>query len=206
LEKISLKEQEKIVRKTAILNAALSLFAEKDYHEVTVDEIADLVGLSKGTLYLYFENKEHLFISIIKEKTDELLSGMSKAIRGEDPYEKRLEQLVRSWLGFFEEHRNYFKIIHSEKSRIGADHQDLMREHMMATFRDYEMLLRGFIQEGIGKKYFRDIQPDVIVKGLRGLLNSFTFQCVFFGSENSLVDETPALLDLFLHGVNKVSE
>ena len=206
MEKVNIKEQEKQARKNAILDAALNLFAEKDYHEVTVDEIADHVGLSKGTLYLYFDNKEHLFISIIKEKTDMLLSGMREAIQGEGAYGKRLEQLVRSWLGFFEEHRDYFKIIHSEKSRMRMDHQDLMREHMMKTYRDYEMLLRGFVQEGIEDKFFRDIHPDVIVKGLRGLLNSFTFQCVFFGSENSLVDETPALLDLFLHGVNKIGE
>ena len=188
------------------METALVLFAEKDFHEVTVDEIADRVGLSKGTLYLYFENKEHLFLSIIKEKTEELFSGISDAIQGAEPYIERLEKLIRAWLGFFEEHLPYFKIIHSEKSRIDDGNKDLMREHMMASYRDYEQLLRGFIQEGIDKQFFREIQPDVIVRGLRGLLNSFTFQCVFFGSENSLVDETPRLMDLFLHGVIRDTE
>lgn len=206
MEKVNIKEQEKQARKNAILDAALVLFSEKDFHEVTVDEIADHVGLSKGTLYLYFENKEHLFLSIVKEKTELLLFRIREAIQGNEPYLTRLERLIRSWLGFFEEHRPYFKILHSEKSRIRIGNQDLIREHMMSSFRDYEMVLRGFILEGTKKHIFREMNPDVIVKGLRGLLNSFTFQCVFFDSEGDLKEETPVLLDLFLHGVNKVSE
>jgi TetR/AcrR family transcriptional regulator len=206
VEKVNIKEQEKQARKNAILDAALILFSEKDFHEVTVDEIAENVGLSKGTLYLYFENKEHLFLSIIQEKTKALFARIREAIQGDEPYEERLEKLIRAWLGFFEEHQHYFKIIHSEKSRIRIGADDLMRDHMMKSYLGYEQLLREFIQDGINKRFFREIHPDIIVKGLRGLLNSFTFQCVFFGRVKGLIDETPFLKDLFLYGVVRQSK
>ena len=195
------KEQEKLARKKDILEAALVLFAEKDFHEVTVDEIAERVGLSKGTLYLYFKNKNDLFFSIIEEKTDELLHQLQSAIQGNAPYLKRLEDLIRSYLAFFEDHKHYFKIIHSEKTRMKDHHRYRFKEHMVKSFFNYEDLFQRFVVEGQKQKIFRKIPPELITKALRGLLNSFTFQCIFMEREYSLVEETPRVLDLFLNGV-----
>lgn len=198
---INRKEQEKEARKKDILEAALHLFAAKDFHEVTVDEIAERVGLSKGTLYLYFENKENLFFSIIQEKTRVLFSRLQSAIQSDAPYLKRLENLIQSYLSFFEEHQHYFKIIHSEKSRMDDRHRDRFKSHMVKSFYDYENLLQKFVMEGQIQGIFRKIAPETITKALRGLLNSFTFQCIFIGSKGSLVEQTPHVLDLFLNGV-----
>ena len=56
--KMNRKEMEKEARKKDILDAAARLFSEKGFHEVKVDDIAEKVGLSKGTIYLYYENKD----------------------------------------------------------------------------------------------------------------------------------------------------
>ena len=77
------REQEKQARKNEIIEAALQLFSEKSFHEVTMDEIAIRVGLSKGTVYLYFENKDDLFFSIIKEKSTSFLERLRAAIQPE---------------------------------------------------------------------------------------------------------------------------
>jgi len=50
-----------------ILEAARSVFAEKGYHDARMEDIAELVGVSKRTLYLYFTNKEELFAAICAE-------------------------------------------------------------------------------------------------------------------------------------------
>ena len=50
-----------------ILDAAQSVFAEKGYHEARMEDIAEKVGVSKRTLYLYFKNKEELFAAICTE-------------------------------------------------------------------------------------------------------------------------------------------
>ena len=47
-----------------ILEAARSVFAEKGYHDARMEDIAEMVGVSKRTLYLYFTNKEELFAAI----------------------------------------------------------------------------------------------------------------------------------------------
>ena len=197
------KEMERMARKKDILEAGLSLFAEKDFHEVTVDEIAERVGLSKGTLYLYFKNKDDLFFSIIVEKTEELFHQLQSVIREEESYLKRLEDLIRTQLSFFDKHKSFFRIIHSEKTRMGDQDRYRFKEHMVKSFTDYEGLLQKFIIEGQEQDIFRKMPPDLIVNALRGLLNAFTFKCIFMEGEYSLVEETPKILDLFLNGVKE---
>lgn len=51
--------------KERILNESLSLFLQKSFKEVTMNEIAEKTGLSKGAIYHYFDSKEQLFIEII---------------------------------------------------------------------------------------------------------------------------------------------
>lgn len=200
------KEHEKLARKKDILEAALTLFAEKDFHEVTVDEIAERVGLSKGTLYLYFENKENLFFSIIQEKTDVLFNRLQAVAKKEAPFLERLEEFIRSYLDFFDEHKHYFKIIHCEKSRMDEHYTERLKAHMIKSFDDFEEMMQAFIIEGQKQKILRSIGPDLMTKALRGLLNSFTFQCIFLDSECSLVNETSHVMDLFLNGARAHDE
>ena len=55
------KEREKEQRRNDIINAAKKFFADRDFDEVSMDEIAENMGLGKSTLYLYFKNKEALY-------------------------------------------------------------------------------------------------------------------------------------------------
>jgi len=52
--------------KSRILEAANKVFAEKGYHEATMDDIAKRLGVSKGAIYLYFSSKEDLFEALCK--------------------------------------------------------------------------------------------------------------------------------------------
>ena len=72
---------------------------------------------------------------------------------------------------------------------------------MIKSFDDFEELMQTLIVKGQEEKVLRELRPDLITKALRGLLNAFTFQCIFMNTEYSLADETPHVLDLFLNGV-----
>jgi len=59
------REREKEVRRDAILDAAENIFFSKGVDSSSMDEIASRAELSKGTLYLYFKNKDELYHGII---------------------------------------------------------------------------------------------------------------------------------------------
>jgi AcrR family transcriptional regulator len=55
-------------RRDAILDAALSTFAELGYNQATLNDVADRLGVTKGCLYHYFESKEKLLVELIKDR------------------------------------------------------------------------------------------------------------------------------------------
>jgi len=59
--------REKEQKYSSILKAAETLFAQKGYHQTSIDEIADLAEVSTGAVYFYFKNKEDLLIILMQE-------------------------------------------------------------------------------------------------------------------------------------------
>jgi TetR/AcrR family transcriptional regulator len=85
------KEREKKQRRNDIINAARKFFADRDFDEVSMDEIAEDIGLGKSTLYLYFKNKEALYFAIelrgiqiwvemVKEEVKKGSTGLEKLV------------------------------------------------------------------------------------------------------------------------------
>jgi AcrR family transcriptional regulator len=71
-------------RRQAILEAALAIFAERGFDAARLDDVAARAGVAKGTLYLYFRDKEALFEELIRSAVKPLFEGMSQAARASD--------------------------------------------------------------------------------------------------------------------------
>src|SRR4029077_7946000 len=69
-------------RPAEILDAALAVFAQKGYAAARMDDIAARAGVTKGTIYLYFENKEAVFKTLVRESLGAALDGVLTAAKG----------------------------------------------------------------------------------------------------------------------------
>jgi AcrR family transcriptional regulator len=75
-------ERRKDARPQELLSAALDLFVERGYATTRLEDVAAKAGVSKGTLYLYFTNKEELFKAVVRENLFPVLSEAEDAIDG----------------------------------------------------------------------------------------------------------------------------
>ncbi len=75
------------------MEKAKALFAEKGYHPVTVEEVADACGVAKGTLYLYFDSKSDLFIEIFVEAHREIIENIRKIIGSGRSFEEAISEV-----------------------------------------------------------------------------------------------------------------
>ncbi len=75
------REIERQRHRFEIMEAAVRVFARRGYREATIDEIAEEARFGKGTIYNYFESKEHLFTEIIKMLFDEMESFAKEAVK-----------------------------------------------------------------------------------------------------------------------------
>ena len=192
---------EREARKRDIIDVAAKLFSQKDYHEVTVDEIAERVGLSKGTLYLYFENKENLFLSIIWERMKMLMDRIKKTVTDDKPYIDRLRCFIHTYLSFFVDHQAFFKIIESEKVRMSMDEHCKLHRYGKQAFADFFKIVVEIVRLGQEEGVLRSGNSENGARFLVGMLNSFTFQRVIFNVSSDLNEDVDFLVDVFLNGI-----
>ncbi len=78
--------EQKSERRQRILSAALELFEEKNFQQISIDDIARQAGIAKGTIFLYFKTKEALFFNLAADEfaawfdaLDQMLSELAKS-------------------------------------------------------------------------------------------------------------------------------
>ena len=78
--KLPRREREKLRQRREILDTALDLFSVKEYHNVSMHEIAEKAEFAIGTLYRFFENKEDLYKALIMDQSEEFHRVLNEAI------------------------------------------------------------------------------------------------------------------------------
>jgi AcrR family transcriptional regulator len=91
-------ERRKEARPAELVSAALDLFVEKGYAGTRLDDVAARAGVSKGTLYLYFENKEELFKAVVRENIVARISqSADEALHYDGSSAELLSRLITNW-------------------------------------------------------------------------------------------------------------
>jgi AcrR family transcriptional regulator len=129
--------------KSRILEAANKVFAERGYHEATMDDIAKRLGVSKGAIYLYFPSKEDLFEAMCKTAPQAFKEILFSSFRDEANPIESATQFFDKMLKLSASNPGLSFEILSEASRNPALKRILKQNHS-----EYEEVLTGFLAEG----------------------------------------------------------
>src|SRR5579871_1961322 len=89
-------------KRERILAAAVRVFARKGFHATRVSEVAKAAGVADGTIYLYFESKEHLLVSLFEDRVERLLAYLESELPRASSAAHRLQRIVELQLGLLE--------------------------------------------------------------------------------------------------------
>jgi TetR/AcrR family transcriptional regulator len=155
------KQREKEQRRLDIIIAAEEVFFSRGLETATVDEVAEKAELSKGTLYLYFKNKEELIAAVFHRGMNILQKMMiEKALSSSDAIEK-MRSLGKAYLDFAKRYPGHFSLM-LEKELHKLDADDTKPEAVSCIQAGLNVLnmLKMIIIEGIQQKSIRnDIDP-----------------------------------------------
>jgi AcrR family transcriptional regulator len=90
----------KEARPSEIGKAALECFAERGFAACSLDEIAARAGVTKGTLYLYFPNKEALFKEVVRQALVPRIAAFEQSVAASQSAAQQLESLIAAWATF----------------------------------------------------------------------------------------------------------
>ncbi|MEO5816966.1 MAG: TetR/AcrR family transcriptional regulator [Gemmatimonadaceae bacterium] len=157
-------------RPKQILDAALAVFAERGLAAARLDDIAKLAGLSKGTIYLYFPNKEELFREVVRTTVVAYIARAEASIQSEsDPMQGLLNWMDGYWTWlrspvFPAMHR----LVHSELRNF----PDLAEFYATEVIERAQRLVCGILERGMETGVFRHMDPLVAARMLSAVFIS----------------------------------
>jgi len=158
-------------RKEEIMKAAVNLFSQKSYHDVTMDQLAEEVGVAKGTIYLYFESKENLYLEILEHTYETIESILEKEIAKDDPAPKKLKKALRLIFQFYFQNMDVLRILTRDETRLIREHFEFTERWRHRRIKLYRKILEKGIKEGS----FRPANTELMALIIFGLVGSVMF-------------------------------
>ncbi|MCW5580382.1 MAG: TetR/AcrR family transcriptional regulator [Luteimonas sp.] len=155
-------KRRKEARPQELTAAALELFVEKGFTATRLDEIAARAGVSKGTLYLYFENKEELFKTVIREGMLPLLAEGEELVASmPGPAGDLFKAIVMRWWEMVGENPigGIPKLIFAEARNF----PEIARFYAEEVIERGKRLIAAVFQRGIDTGEFRPFDPQSLV-------------------------------------------
>lgn len=148
LDRILLKDKDegksKLKKRQAIIQAAVHLFAKKGYNGATISEIAGRAGVSDGTVYEYFKNKEDLLLSIPEDRFERHLEQLDETfcIRNKS---RRLRRFIRDHFRLYLDDHN-FLIVYLQLIQLN---RRFRKSRAFKSIRRYSDAFENLVREGI---------------------------------------------------------
>lgn len=165
------KQQRKVPRKrrAEVLDIAARVFHEQGYEATSIQDIADELGVLKGSVYYYISGKEDLLFELLQEVHKAALQAVTEAVeRDGDPLQK-IHAFVETLSRFNADNQERMGILlHDFRSLSEERRREIVRE------RDrYDRMLRKLITEGQDEGVVcTDIDPKLTVLAVMGMINT----------------------------------
>lgn len=188
-------------KRERILDAALRTFAEHGFYNAKVSQVARAAGVADGTIYLYFQNKDDLLISLFEDRMEWLIRRLEEGLAnagGDVP--TRLRRLIHEHLRLAAENPALAEFITVELRQSSK----FVKEYGNPKFQEYLKILRDLIEEGQKDGTIRShLDARMVVRAIFGALDEMLLTLTL-ASRRSPIDIDRAgndLADLFLGGI-----
>jgi TetR/AcrR family fatty acid metabolism transcriptional regulator len=155
-------------KRERILRAAVKVFARKGFYATRVSEIAKAAGVADGTIYLYFENKDDVLVSIFELYLGKLIDVLRREVEATTSVEEKLRRIVELQLGLLEGQRDLAEVVTVNLRQSSR----LLKQYAAPRFKQYLEVLASVISEGQKAGVLRaDLNPRIIARALWGGLD-----------------------------------
>ncbi|NPA15436.1 MAG: TetR/AcrR family transcriptional regulator [Deferribacteres bacterium] len=163
-----LRKKERKSKREKILKAAERVFAEKGFHTARIADIAKLAGIAEGTIYIYFDSKEDLILSIFKERFGDWLEKLKQRLKECSTAKEKLAELIKLHFKSLEEDPHFAQLLQIELRACSA----FMRGGSAPELKAYLKVMEEVIEEGKEKGEFREnLNSRIAARALLGMMD-----------------------------------
>lgn len=199
--KLSRREREKLRHRRQMLAAALELFSEKGFHNVSMHEIAKRAEFAIGTLYKFFKNKEDLYKALMMEKAEEHHRVLMGVLSEENDVMTVIEDYIVAKARLFADNLATLRLYFAETRGASFNIKAGLDQDIRKLYDKFIMRLASVLETGIRRKVFREMDPYHMAVALEGLTNAFLFCWLEDPEQHPYGANVPVIRDMFLKGV-----
>ena len=186
-----------------ILEKSIHLFDEKGFTGTSIQEIVEAIGVSKGSFYYYYKNKEELLRDIHLRYIENLLKEQDLILK--DPmkgYTEKLYEIVYMIIRNIRTQRPIARIFFREMRHLSEKHLDEIEVKRNLFRKNYQTM----IEAGIEKGEFTDtLRPDILTFGILGMTN-WSYYWYKPDGEVSEEELTQMYINILMNGIGSVQD
>jgi len=198
--------------KARILDAAADAFMRQGFADTTVDEIADAVGATKGLIYYHYRSKFDIFLAVYEQGMQQVRERVEPFATGPGVGRERLESMAVAHVVNLMHDPSYHYVVHQgvrdqESTALKVRQRDALIA-LNELRRDYELLFRSVVAEGVADGSLRQIDVNLTTRVLLSSLNAVD---VWYRKSANQADDdiatlARAVVDLVIRGVAASTE
>ena len=155
-----------------LVSEAVNLFYLHGYDKVSIQDIVDTLGLTKGAFYYYLQSKEEILFLVHDRIVTYSLSQIEPTVAGPGSATERLAAIISTMINLVEEYRPYVVVFMDERRRIATDRFQEIAQKRLRYRKQVESVVADGVRNG---EFLADIDPKMVTLMIFGIVN-WTYQ------------------------------
>jgi len=196
------QERKKVLEaftRQGILDAAIGLLTREGVQGLTMDRVAMEAGVAKGTLYVYFTNKEEILDAALDASFDPLITELSALLDDDCVPDRKLAEFSLCHLRFFDEHRDLIRVLFFDRERTHSEKNHYADNRYQTSVKQVAAVL----DEGVRQGLFSSLD---LMKGAAMFIEAnmgMVMQRIHDGISGDVEKDAKQITDLFMEGLRK---
>lgn len=183
--------------------AALRVISRRGLGGATMQAIADEAGVAKGTLYLYFKDREDLVERTAEFAFSKLLERLESSLGGARPLPEQVKGLIQTKMDFFDQHREFFRMYLAMCHATREAHASTRHRRMeRPQYRRYLERLASFLRLAMSRKEVKRSDPMRLALLLAEAVNAIILQRLSEESPPAAPQDVDWIVETLLYGIS----
>lgn len=179
-----------------IIDAAFRVFLEKGYHATRIEDVAELAQVGKGTIYLYYQGKQELFLATLQQTIGRMVSGLREKASGAGDFRDRLIRVTTEVLELSMAHPDFG----GERMELPHSCKEECRALLIKSRNEVHQILADIFREARLAGTLTGADPDFAATAFLGMTQGIVIDCILLKRPCDCDSAAEALVGLFLEG------
>jgi AcrR family transcriptional regulator len=186
-------------KRQSIQEAVIRLMCREGLKSITMERVAQEVGIAKGTVYLHYRDKQELLEEVKESALAPITTSIEEIMRGDDAPDRKLRAYSIHYLSYFDEHRDLFRILLYEREVTRVQGSRFQSDRYRQLLHEVARVIREAVKAGV----FREVDPHVTAAMFIESNLAVVSQRLLTEKPAPVADDAALIADVFIHGLKR---